>query len=57
MFIVLAEAINNNAGLGFNGYDKTGKPKWDLLDNVDIIKLEVSFKMNGILVAKSEFLL
>ena len=31
-----------NAGLAFNGYDESGKPKWDLIDNVNIIKLEVS---------------
>ena len=28
-------------GLGFNGYDESGKAKWDRVTNVDILKLEV----------------
>lgn len=39
---IFADAICNNAGLGFNGYDENNKPKWDLISNVDAIKLEVS---------------
>ena len=35
------EAVNNNNGLGFNGYDEQGNAKWDLLNNVEIFKLEV----------------
>ena len=41
LFFILGEAINNCAGLGFSGYDASGHSKWDLLNNVDIIKLEV----------------
>ncbi len=33
---------NNNAGLGFHGYDeKTNQPKWDLVDNARILNVEV----------------
>ena len=38
---LLADAICNASGLGFNGYTSTGKAKWDLISNVDIIKFEV----------------
>lgn len=38
---VLADAVNNASGLGFNGYDENGNAKWDLVTNVNIIKLEV----------------
>ncbi|XP_072175406.1 lysophospholipid acyltransferase 2-like [Diadema setosum] len=33
---VLADAMNNAGGLGFNGYDEDGKPKWDGVSNVII---------------------
>ena len=35
------EAVNNAAGFGFNGY-KNGEARWDLLTNVNILKIEVS---------------
>jgi len=38
----LGEAISNTSGLGFNGYDSDGKPKWDLISNMDLIKFETS---------------
>ena len=38
---VLADAVNNASGLGFNGYDEHGNAKWDLVTNVNIFKLEV----------------
>jgi lysophospholipid acyltransferase 1/2 len=38
---VLADVVNNASGLGFNGYDENGNEKWDLVTNVNIIKLEV----------------
>nr|XP_014347150.1 PREDICTED: lysophospholipid acyltransferase 2 [Latimeria chalumnae] len=43
----LADAINNAAGFGFNGYDEDGKPRWDLISNLRIIHIEfaTSFKM------------
>lgn len=44
----LGEAVNNAAGLGFNGYDSNGEPKWDLLNNANIFELETctSMKIN-----------
>ncbi len=38
---VLADAVNNACGLGFNGYDENGNAKWDLVTNINIYKLEV----------------
>ena len=38
---VLADAVNNASGFGFNGYDANGKAKWDLVTNVNIFALEV----------------
>ncbi|XP_052089359.1 lysophospholipid acyltransferase 6-like [Mytilus californianus] len=45
---LLSEAVNNVAGLGFNGYDSNGELKWDLLNNVNIWTLETctSMKVN-----------
>ncbi|TSN67118.1 Membrane-bound O-acyltransferase domain-containing protein 2 [Bagarius yarrelli] len=42
----LADAINNAAGLGFNGYNKDGTPRWDLISNLRILEIEsaTSFK-------------
>ena len=40
----LSDLVNNASGFGFNGYDEKGKPKWDLLTNVNIIQLEVISK-------------
>jgi lysophospholipid acyltransferase 1/2 len=39
------EAVNNAAGLGFNGYDSNGEPKWDLLNNANIFELEVEYNI------------
>jgi hypothetical protein len=41
---VLGDAVNNASGLGFNGYDNDDNPKWDLVTNVNIFKLEVTKK-------------
>ena len=38
---VLADAVNNASGLGFNGYDEDDNPRWDLVTNINIFKLEV----------------
>lgn len=38
---MLADAICNNSGLGFNGYDLDGEPKWDLISNIYVIPFEV----------------
>lgn len=36
-----ADAINNAAGFGFNGYDVDGVPQWDLISNLRIMDIEV----------------
>ena len=36
-----ADAINNAAGFGFNGYNKDGTPRWDLISNLRIMDIEV----------------
>lgn len=47
--LLAADAINNCAGLGFNGYDDTGKPKWDGITNVKIWKFQVTtFELNDL---------
>lgn len=38
---LFADAICNNSGLGFNGYNADGSARWDLISNIDIIKFEV----------------
>jgi hypothetical protein len=40
---LLADAICNASGLGFNGYDAKGRARWDLISNVDVFRFEVSF--------------
>ncbi|XP_013199818.2 lysophospholipid acyltransferase 6 [Amyelois transitella] len=37
---LLSEAICNNSGMGFNGYDNHGVPKWDKVSNIDVIGFE-----------------
>nr|XP_054749863.1 lysophospholipid acyltransferase 2-like [Lytechinus pictus] len=37
---VLADAIHNAAGMGFNGYDDKGNPKWDAASNVNVWNFE-----------------
>lgn len=37
----LADAINNNSGLGFNGYESDGNPKWNMITNINVISFEV----------------
>jgi lysophospholipid acyltransferase 1/2 len=39
---VLADAVNNASGLGFNGFDENGDYKWDLVSNINILNLEVN---------------
>lgn len=39
---VWADAINNCAGLGFNGYDDKENPKWDGITNVKIWKFQTA---------------
>nr|ATJ44616.1 acetyltransferase 23 [Helicoverpa armigera] len=37
---LLSEAICNNCGMGFNGYNNDGSPKWDKMSNIDIFGFE-----------------
>ncbi|XP_052740257.1 lysophospholipid acyltransferase 6 isoform X2 [Bicyclus anynana] len=37
---LLSEAICNNSGMGFNGYDNNGSPKWDKMSNIDVFGFE-----------------
>lgn len=39
---LMSEAICNNCGMGFNGYDTNGAPKWDKMSNIDVFGFEVS---------------
>lgn len=41
LFLTSADAINNAAGFGFNGYDDDGAPRWDLISNLRILNIEV----------------
>ncbi|XP_017049365.1 lysophospholipid acyltransferase 1 [Drosophila ficusphila] len=42
---LLADAICNNSGLGFTGYDKEGNSKWDLISNINVLSFEFSTNM------------
>jgi len=42
---LLADAICNASGLGFNGYNDRGNAKWDLISNVDILKFEFGLSL------------
>ncbi|XP_075169138.1 lysophospholipid acyltransferase 6 [Haematobia irritans] len=37
---LLADAIANNSGLGFTGYDKDGNANWDLISNINVLGFE-----------------
>jgi len=38
---ILADGVCNISGFGFNGLDKNGYERWDLVSNVDAWKVEV----------------
>lgn len=38
---IFADAICNNSGFGFNGYDERGNARWDAASNIDVYKFEV----------------
>ena len=44
---LLAESINNAAGLGFSGYDKSGNPKWDLVNNAGVLGTQLSLNIRA----------
>uniref|UniRef100_A0A1B0DAP9 Uncharacterized protein n=1 Tax=Phlebotomus papatasi TaxID=29031 RepID=A0A1B0DAP9_PHLPP len=37
---LFADAICNNSGLGFNGYEVDGTAKWDMISNINVIGFE-----------------
>lgn len=43
-----ADAINNAAGFGFNGYSKDGSTRWDLISNLRILDIEVRLVLRGL---------
>lgn len=44
---ILNDSIGNAAGLGFEGYDEKGQPKWTLATNSDIIAFEFATSMRS----------
>lgn len=42
---IFADAICNNSGLGFNGFEENGQPKWDLVSNIDVYRFEMSLSL------------
>ena len=46
---ILSEAINNAAGLGYNGCDTHGLARWDLLTNMQPVRLERATSLKVIL--------
>ena len=38
---IFSDAICNNAGFGFNGFDENGKARWNLMTNVNLWEVEV----------------
>ncbi|CAH1988498.1 unnamed protein product [Acanthoscelides obtectus] len=47
----LADAICNNCGLGFNGYNKDGSPNWNKISNVDIYQFELATSLKQAIAA------
>ena len=39
--VASGEAVNVSSGLGYNGVDENGRPRWNLVDNADILQIEV----------------
>lgn len=42
---LMGDAICNNSGLGFNGYDTNGRAKWNMCSNIDILGFEVGVQL------------
>ena len=42
---IFADAICNNSGLGFNGYDENGEANWNLYSNVNVVGFEMSLSL------------
>ena len=43
----IADSIHNLCGLGFSGYDEKGVAKWDLMTNVEMLKVEFGLNMRN----------
>jgi hypothetical protein len=41
--------VNNAGGLGLNGIDEKGQPKWDLLTNIKPFELETATSLKKVL--------
>jgi hypothetical protein len=41
--------VNNAGGLGLNGLDEKGQPKWDLLTNIKPFELETATSLKKVL--------
>nr|XP_053627289.1 lysophospholipid acyltransferase 6-like [Cherax quadricarinatus] len=42
---LLGDSICNMSGMGFNGYNKDGSAKWDLVSNVNIVIMETGLSL------------
>lgn len=47
---IFADAICNNSGMGFNGFNDKNEPQWDLISNVDVLEFETSLSFKESLV-------
>ena len=45
------ESINNYIGLGFSGYDKEGKPVWDVCKNIKVFDVELGTNYRAVMTA------
>ncbi|CAD5234615.1 unnamed protein product [Bursaphelenchus xylophilus] len=45
----IADGIANLSGFGFNGYDENHRPRWDLISNVNWLKVELAFNFKDTL--------
>ena len=43
------DSVNNLAGLGFNGYDKLGRARWDMVTNVFAWDVELALNIRDIM--------
>lgn len=46
---IIADAVNNACGLGFNGYDSSGRELWNKMTNVYPVDLEISTNFKDLL--------
>lgn len=40
--MLLADAVHNVMGIGYNGQTKDGRARWDAVSNINVLKIEVS---------------